>query len=429
MATLRRFFFLVASCLAGASSVSAQPAYDLVLKGGHVIDSRNGIDGVMDVAVAAGKIAAVRTSIDPASARQVVDVSGLYVTPGLIDIHVHVFATTGMKGAWAGDNSVLPDGFSFRTGVTTMVDAGSSGWRNFEDFRRTVIDRSSTRVLAMLNIAGFGMLTDVPEQNVLDMDAKETAAMATRHKDVVVGIKSAHYMGPEWVSVDRAIEAGTAASVPVMVDFGYFRGERPYHQLVTQRLRPGDISTHMFRGPVPYMDADGKVLPYLHEARKRGVIFDVGHGGGSFVFRTMVPATKAGFYPDTISTDLHTGSMNAGMTDMLFTMSKFLVAGMPLPAVIRASTDAPAKVIKRPELGHLSVGAEADVAVLRVAEGSFGYADGARGTLRGDKRLMAELTVRAGRVVWDANARTGRDYREMPPTYGVRDVDRVIVPK
>ena len=408
--------------------VDAQTTYDLLLKGGHVIDARNGIDGVMDVAVTDGKIAAVRAGIDPGTAKQVVDVGGLYVTPGLIDIHVHVFATTGVRGAWAGDSSVLPDGFSFRTGVTTMVDAGSSGWRNFEDFRRTVIDRASTRVLAMLNIAGLGMLTDVPEQNVHDMDAKATAEMAGRHRDVVVGIKSAHYQGPEWVSVDRAVEAGRAAGVPVMVDFGYFREERPYYKLVGEHLRPGDISTHMFRGPVPYMDANGKVLDYLTQARARGVLFDVGHGGGSFVFRTMVPATRAGFYPDTISTDLHTGSMNAGMTDMLMTMSKFLVVGMPLQKVVQASTDTPAKVIKRPELGHLSVGAEADVAVLRVLDGTFGYADGARGTITGNRRLACEMTLRAGRVVWDWNARSGTDYRQLPPTYGVRDVDRIIVP-
>jgi dihydroorotase len=291
-----------------------------------------------------------------------------------------------------------------------------------------VIDRASTRVLALLNIAGFGMLTDAPEQNVHDMDAKATADMATRHKDVVVGIKSAHYQGPEWVSVDRAIEAGSAANVPVMVDFGYFREERPYHQLVSTRLRPGDITTHMFRGPVPYIGADGKVLDYLHRARARGVVFDVGLGGGSFVFRTMVPAVAQGFFPDTISTDLHTGSMNAGMQDMLTTMSKFLVAGMPLARVIAASTDKPAKVIKRPELGHLSVGAEADVAVLRVMDGRFGYADGAKGTLAGDRRLLCEITLRAGRVAWDWNARTGTDYRRLPSTYGVRDVDRVIVP-
>ncbi len=418
----------ISALFVAVSPLAAQPSYDLLLKGGHVIDPRNGVDAVMDVAVRDGRIAAVEPTLDAAAARQVVDVAGLYVTPGLIDIHVHVFATTGMRDAWAGDNSVLPDGFSFRSGVTTMVDAGSSGWRNFEDFRRTVIDRSRTRVLAMLNIVGLGMLTDVPEQNVHDMDPKATADMAGRHRDVVVGVKSAHYQGPEWVSVDRAVEAGKAAGVPVMVDFGYFREERPFHQLVTERLRPGDMSTHMFRGPVPYIGADGKLLDYLHQARKRGVLFDVGHGGGSFVFRTMVPAVQQGFFPDTISTDLHTGSMNGGMMDMITTMSKFLVVGMPLQEVVRRSTDSPARAIQRPELGHLSVGAEADVAVLRVLEGTFGYADGARGTLQGDRRLVCELTLRAGRVVWDWNARAGRDYRTLSPTYGVRDVDHVIVP-
>ena len=412
-----------------AANVHAQPRYQLLLKGGHVIDSRNNIDALMDVAIADGKIAAVRANIDAAEARTVADVTGLYVTPGLIDIHVHVFATTGMRDAWAGDNSVLPDGFSFRSGVTTMVDAGSSGWRNFEDFRNRVIDRARTRVLAMLNIVGLGMMTDVPEQNVHDMDAKATAQMAEKHRDVVVGVKSAHYMGPEWVSVDRAIEAGAAAKIPVMVDFGYFREERPYWRLVTERLRPGDISTHMFRGPVPYVDDDGKLLDYLTRARERGVLFDVGHGGGSFVFRNAVPAVKHGFHPDTISTDLHTGSMNGAMMDMATTMSKVLVMGVPLKDVIRQSTDAPARAIGRTEIGHLGVGSEADVAVLRVLQGPFRYADGARGTLEGDRRITCELTLKAGSVVWDWNARTGTDYRTMPKDYGVRPVDKVIRPQ
>ena len=411
-----------------AVSAHAQPPYQILLKGGHVIDPLNGVDGVMDVAVAGGKIAAVRAGIDPAQAQTVVDVSGLYVTPGLIDAHVHVFATTGMRDAWAGDNSVLPDGFSFRSGVTTMVDVGSSGWRNFEDFRNRVIDRARTRVFAMLNIVGLGMMTDVPEQNVHDMDARATAQMAMKHRDVVVGVKSAHYQGPEWVSVDRAVEAGTIAKIPVMVDFGYFREERPFYELVTKRLRPGDISTHMFRGPVPYVDGNGRLLDYLKEARARGVLFDVGHGGGSFVFRNAVPAIRQGFYPDTISTDLHTGSMNGAMMDMLTTMSKVLVMGVPLPDVIRQSTANPAKMIGHPELGHLSVGAEADIAVLRLAQGSFRYADGARGALEGDRRLMCELTLKGGSVVWDWNARTGTDYRKLPGDYGIRKVDKIILP-
>jgi dihydroorotase len=428
IATRFRVWPVLLVVLLGIPGASAQVRYELLLKGGHVIDPRNQLDAIMDVAVADGKIAAVRSGIDPAEARTVVDVSGLYVTPGLIDAHVHVFATTGMRDAWAGDNSVLPDGFSFRTGVTTMVDAGSSGWRNFEDFRHRVIDRATTRVFAMLNIVGLGMMTDVPEQNVHDMDAKATVQMAVKHRDVVVGIKSAHYQGPEWVSVDRAVEAGKAAGIPVMVDFGYFRAERPYYKLVTEWLRPGDISTHMFRGPVPYVDDSGKLLAYLEEARARGVLFDVGHGGGSFVFRNAVPAVQHGFYPDTISTDLHTGSMNGAMMDMLTTMSKFLAMGVSLRDVVRQSTANPAKMILHPELGHLSPGAEADIAVLRVMEGRFGYADGSRGTISGDRRLLCEMTIKAGRVVWDWNARVGTDYRKMSNDYGIRDVDKIILP-
>jgi dihydroorotase len=409
-----------------AAIAAAQP-YDLVLKGGHVIDPRNNVNAVMDVAVGGGKIAAVAANIAPSQARRTIDVAGLYVTPGLIDLHVHVFHSTGIKDAWAGDQSVQPDAFSFRTGVTTMVDAGSSGWRNFETFRHTVIDRARTRVLALINIAGFGMITDIVEQG--DFNAKEVAALAAKHKDVVVGVKSAHYQKPDWESVDQAIAAGKAASIPIMVDFGYFLPERPYWQLVTQRLRSGDISTHCFRGPVPWIDGEGKLYPYLREARKRGVIFDVGHGGGSFVFRNAVPAVAQGFAPDTISTDLHTGSMNAGMMDMPTTMSKHLAMDMPLVDVVRASTWKPAQVIRREDLGHLSVGAVADVAAWRLIDGDFSYLDASGAALRGKKRLVCDLTLSGGRIAWNWSGRGAGDYRTMGPTYGVRPgADHVIPP-
>jgi dihydroorotase len=407
----------------------AQARYDLLLKGGHVIDPQNGIDGLRDLAISKGKIAAVADNIPESEAAKVADVSGLYVVPGLIDLHTHLYATTGLRGSWAGDSSVLPDGFSFRTGVTTMVDAGSSGWRTFEDFRYYVIDRATTRVFAMLNIVGLGMPTDIPEQNIHDMDPKATAEMAQKHKDVVVGIKSAHFQGPEWVSVERAVEAGTLASVPVMVDFGYFLPERPFHTLVTEKLRPGDMATHMYRGPVPYVDKNGKLLNYLSVARRRGVKFDVGHGGGSFVFRNAVPSIKQGFYPDTISTDLHTGSMNAGMMDMIVTMSKMLVLGVPLKEVIRESTSNPALNIKHPELGHLSTGAVADVAVLNLMSGKFGYADASGGMVEGSQRLSCEMTLKDGKVVWDWNARAATDYRKLGDSYGVREVDHIVLPK
>ncbi|MEZ5354419.1 MAG: amidohydrolase/deacetylase family metallohydrolase [Bryobacteraceae bacterium] len=400
--------------------------YDLVLRGGHLIDPRNRIDERRDVAVKDGKIAAVAASIDPSQARRTLDVTGLYVTPGLIDLHVHVFYTTGIPGAWAGDNSVQPDAFSFRTGVTTMVDAGSSGWRNFETLRHTVIDRARTRVLAMINIAGFGMITDITEQE--DFDPKEVARLAAKHKDVVVGVKSAHYQKPDWDSVDKAIEAGRLAGIPIMVDFGFFFRERPYWQLVTEKLRPGDISTHMFRGPVPWVDAKGKLYDYLERARARGVRFDVGHGGGSFVMRNAVPTIAQGFYPDTISTDLHTGSMNAGMQDMPTTMSKLLVMGMPLKEVIRASTWTAAQSIHREQLGHLTVGAEADVAVFEVRNGSFAYADAYGARLEGKQRIECQMTLREGRVVWNKNSIGGVDYRTLPPDYGIRRGTDFIVP-
>jgi len=402
--------------------------FDLVLKNGHVIDPKNGIDEARDVGITGGKIAAVDVDLPVEGAGKVVDVGGLYITPGLVDIHIHAYATAGHPDTWAGDNSILPDGFSFRTGVTTLVDTGSAGWRNFADFRYRVIDRCKTRLFALVNIAGTGMTGIEHEQNPYDMDSDRTAAVARENEDVVIGIKTAHYIGPEWISVDRTLEAAEKAATRVMIDFGFFKKERPYYQLLTERLRRGDISTHVFRGPTPWFDAEGKVLPYLHQAREKGVILDVGHGAGSFCFRNAVPAIAQGFYPDSISTDLHVLCMNMGMLDMATTMSKFLVMGMPLSEVIRTSTINPAQEIGHPELGHLSVGAVADVAVLDLQDGSFGYADSFGGRLVGDKRLICELTVKDGEVVWDWNGRTGVDYPELGDSYGIRDGEYLIMP-
>ena len=399
---------LVACCAAG------QTRYDLLLKGGHVIDPRNNLSAVRDVAIAAGKIAAVAENIPPAEARRVVDASGLYVTPGLVDIHVHVFAGS-MGREYTGENCVRPDGFTFRSGVTTVVDAGSSGWRNFGEFRDQIINRSQTRVFAMLNIVGHGMggRPDV-EQNTRDMEPQPTAEVARRHSDVVVGIKIAHYAGPEWIAVDRAVEAGKLANVPVMVDFATFRPERPFQELVLKHLRPGDIYTHTYLTAVPMLDDKGQLLPYLFEARKRGVIFDVGHGGGSFSWRQAIPAMKQGFFPDSISTDLHVESMNAGMKDMLNVISKFLNMGMTVDDAVARSTWNPAREIHHEELGHLTVGAVADVAVLRLVKGDFGFIDSARRRMKGDRKLIAEMTLRNGRVVWDLNGMASDDWTAPP---------------
>jgi len=403
---------ILASCLVAALA-HAQQRYDLLLKGGHVLDAKNNVNRVLDVAIAGGKIARVAPNIPASEARRVVDCSGLYVTAGLLDIHVHVYAGTGMRGAYSGDNSVYPDGHTFRSGVTTVVDAGSSGWRNFPDFKDRVIDRARTRVLALLNIVGRGMGGGPIEQNTEDMDAEATAKRAREFPQVVVGIKTAHYAGPEWVAVERAVEAGKLANLPVMVDFGQFRPERPFQELVLRKLRPGDMYTHLYHRSVPMLDENNKVLPYLFEARKRGVLFDVGHGGGSFLFRQAVPAVQQSWIPDSISTDLHIGSMNAGMKDMLNVMSKFLNMGMSLEEVVKRSTLHPANQMKRPDLGHLSEGAEADLAVLRVRKGEFGFVDIYGARMSGTQKLEAELTVRGGRVVWDLNGITRDDWRKL----------------
>jgi dihydroorotase len=412
---IARLLGLLGLALAGSVS-AAEPKYDLLLRGGHVIDAKNGLSAVRDVAIAGGKVAAVAAKIDPVEAFKVVDVGGLYVTPGLIDLHVHVFAGTGEKNSYAGDNSLYPDGYTLRVGVTTVADAGCAGWRNFEEFKTRVIDRSRTRVLAFLNIVGHGMRGGPYEQDLADMAVAPAVEMAKKYPGVIVGIKTAHYAGPEWTPVENAVEAGTQANIPVMVDFGNNKPERPVAELVTKKLRPGDIYTHMYSGLRNEL-VDGHVNPGLVAGRKRGVIFDVGHGGGSFAWRVAVPAIKEGFVPDSISTDLHVGSMNAGMKDQINVMSKFLAMGLSLDDVIRQSTWNPAREIKQEGLGHLSVGAVADIAVLRLENGSFGFVDSFGGRLRAKQRLVNEMTLRDGKVVYDLNGLARPDWETLPRDY------------
>ncbi len=396
---------------------AAEPKYDLLLRGGHVIDAKSGTSALRDVAIAGGKIAAIATRIDPALAFKVVDATGLYVTPGLIDLHVHVYTGTGEKGSYAGDNSVYPDGFTLRSGVTTVVDAGCAGWRNFEDFKERVIDRARTRVLAMLNIVGSGMRGGTIEQDLADMDAKATAFAALRHKGLVVGVKTAHYEGPDWLPVERAVEAGSLASVPVMVDFGANMPERPLAELVTRKLRPGDIYTHCYSGLRGELTDAGRVNAGMWEGRRRGVLFDVGHGGGSFSWGVAVPAIREDFLPDTISSDLHIGSMNTGMKDLLNVMSKFLALGLSLEDVVARATWNAARAVKQAGLGHLSEGAPADLTLLSLQPGRFGFVDSFGGRLDADKKLVCEMTLRDGKVVYDLNGLARPDWQTLPKGY------------
>jgi dihydroorotase len=400
-----------------AGAAFGQPKFDLVLKGGRVVDAKNRISRVLDVGIKDGKIAAVTAELDPKDALKTVDVAGLLVSPGLVDIHVHVYANTGERQSYAGDNSLPPDGFTFRVGVTTVADAGCAGWRNFDDFKQRIIDRSKTRVLAFLNIVGNGMRGGRYENDLADMEAAPAAEMAKKHPGLIVGIKTAHYAGPEWTPVEHAVEAGTAAGIPVMVDFGEDRPQRPLRDLLAKKLRPGDIYTHCYSGLRHELLDDGQLNPGMIEGRKRGVIFDVGHGGGSFTWRVAVPAMDQGFWPDSISTDLHIGAMNSGMKDLLNVMSKFLAMGMPVDEAIARSTWNPAREIHHEELGNLSVGSPADVAVLRVENGKFGFTDMYGARMDGKQRLVAELTLRDGKVVYDLNGITRPEWKTLPKGY------------
>jgi len=409
-------------------NLSAQkPRYDLLLKGGHMIDPANGIDAMMDVAVAAGKIAAVEKDIAPSEAGKVVDASGLYVTPGLIDIHFHI----GHGGAplnWFAPESRahiaplgIPADIALQSGVTTVVDAGTAGAETFLQEKEEVIDRAKVRVLAFLNIVGNGMNGGL-EQTVDQMDTKKCVETIKKYPDIIVGVKTAHYWTEDpwdgehtpWAAVDRAEECAQAVNVPVMFDF-WPRPERTYADLILKKMRPGDIHTHVFAQQFPIILPDGKLNPIMTEARARGVIFDVGHGGGSFWFRNAAPAAKQGFIPDSMSTDLHTG--NYTILSMNNVMSKFLAMGVPLGDIIRRSTVNPAREIHRPELGTLSVGKEADIAVLELLHGKFGYIDCGFARMDGDVRLVARMTMRAGRILYDPSGLSMVQWEKARPQY------------
>ncbi|NLG51986.1 MAG: amidohydrolase/deacetylase family metallohydrolase [Chloroflexi bacterium] len=406
--------------MANCQNEAATERYDLVLQGGHVIDPKNNISEPMDVAVRDRRIAAVGKNLSTTNAKQVVNVSGLYVTPGLIDMHVHVFSDGQFNG------SVVADGQAFSGGVTTMVDAGTPGALNFGLFKERVVETSRTRVLAYLNIVDKGM--GPHDHDVPRMDVKACAGVVKAFPDLIVGVKTAHYWTRDpwdeahqpWDSVDRAVEAGVLADKPVMVDFWPRPPERSYEDLILKHLRPGDIHTHVFAQQFPIVDAQGKLNPALWEARERGIIFDVGHGAGSFWFRNAIPAFKEGFVPDSMSTDLHTGTAATGTVgNVLNVMSKFMNIGCTLEDVVMRTTVAPAREIGRPELGTLDVGADADIAVLKLNHGDFGFIDSGGAKMLGNQRLTCMLTVRNGGIAFDAEGISKPEWEKAPASYWV----------
>jgi dihydroorotase len=421
VATLAFLFALLPPAFAQA------PRYDLLLKGGHVIDPANHADAVMDVAVSGGKIAAVEKDIPASSAGKVVDVSGLYVTPGMIDIHFHV-GNGGAPLNWFDPEARfhtepygIPADLALQSGVTTIVDAGTSGAETFLQTKEEVIDHAKVRVLAFLNIVANGMSGGL-EQSVDQMDVKRCAETINKYPDLIVGIKTAHYWAEQpwdgehtpWAAVDRAIACAEATHRPVMYDF-WPRPDRSYADLILQKARPGDIHTHVFAQQFLILLPDGKLNPILLEARKRGVIFDVGHGAGSFWFRNAVPAVKQGFIPDSMSTDLHIGNFTILSYDDV--LSKFRSMGVPLDDLIKRATVNPASEIHRPELGTLSVGKEADIAVLEELHGKFGFIDCGVARMDGNARIIARMTVRAGRIVYDPSGLSMVQWEKARPQY------------
>lgn len=395
---------LLFSLITSINIIEAQQI-DILLKGGHLIDPKNGINSYMDVAIGDGKILEVAENISTENAQQIIDVAGLYVTPGLIDFHVH-FGNYHPR--------FPPDGFTFRAGVTTAVDGGTVGWRNYH-LIEDVVQTSRTRILAFLAIVGSkGLLEGGHSATLLVQDMSEydpvmAAGKINQHRDVLVGIKV--WKSPDFEGIERAVEASRLADVPVMIDFGQHTPPLSLERLLLEVFRPGDIFTHAYayhpHNREAIVDENYQVRSHVWEARERGIIFDVGHGGGAFSFEGAIPAVEQGFLPDVISTDLHRNSMNGGAKDMANVMSKFLNMGMSLEQVIEASTWKPAQVIKREELGNLSVGTEADVAVFNLREGDFGFLDVRNRLMKGTRKLEAELTIRAGQIVWDLNGLAG----------------------
>lgn len=384
---------------------------DLLIKNGHVFDPKNNRDTILDISIQDGKILEVAPNIHNENAKIVIDATGMYISPGLIDIHTHVFVGAKANKFADGNNSLSPDDFSFKAGITTVVDAGTSGWRNFPLFKTQVIDQSKTRILAFLNIAASGMTGDSLQSDINEMNIEKTSETIQKYADIIVGIKIGHFEGDAWTPFDRALVVSSKTEKPLFVEC-----HLPKYTLKDQlnRMRPGDIITHSFENiseREPVVDKEGKVLSYVLEAKKKGILFDVGHGGSGFWFNQAIPAFEQGLWPNTFGTDLHRFSMNAGMKDMLNVMSKYLSIGMPLKQVLLRGSWNPAKAIGREDLGHLSIGAEADIVVLGLKSGKFGFVDARNNRITGNQKLEAELTIKSGKVVWDLNGLAAKSFK------------------
>ena len=409
---------LAACCLATprAQPQPAVPIYDLLLKNGNVLDPSSNRKGRFDIAIVGDRIVRIATDLAAHQAKTTVDVSAYYVTPGLIDLHAYVNA----QGVYRqGDprtdwRNVNPDHNALRHGVTTVVDGGSTGWKNFAGFKKLVIDRSRVRVLAFLNIVGSGMLNGDAAADPSDLQVQQTVEAARSHPESIVGIRSPHVKGAGREGVERAVRAAESMGGVALVEFLEEPGVT-YRELVLERLRAGDLITHTFGASTPVLESNGNISTLLTDARRRGVLFDLGHGSQGFAFRNAVPAVRKGFLPDIISTAMDKTSLLLPRAEMMTTLSKLLNLGVPIEQLVERVTVRPARAIKRPELATLREGGVADIAVIELQQGQFGFLDSGHARLRGDRRLRAVLTIRGGSVVWDSEGLSTGDWSTAGP--------------
>jgi dihydroorotase len=373
-------------------------AYDLILRGGRVVDPSQKLDAVTDVAFSGGKVAEIGKDLKAAADCDVRDVSGRIVTPGLIDLHTHVY--------WGGTSlGIDAEQFCRTSGVTTAIDTGSAGPGNFAGFRKHVIEPSQVRILAYLHVSfagiyGFSKRVMVGESEEIRLMAPQDAVeVINANRDMIVGVKvrvGRHASGTSGiVPLDIALQVANEVGLPLMAHIDF---PPPSYEEVLARLRPGDVLTHAFR-PFPNTPAtaDGKVKQEVLDARRRGVIFDIGHGMGSFAFKTARTMLANGFQPDTISSDVHTLCIEGPAFDLVTTMSKFLCLGMDFTDILAAVTMNPAKALKRPELGSLKAGSVGDATLLSVQKGQFDYVDVVGEHLTGDRKIVSEGVVLGGR--------------------------------
>ncbi|HMJ82076.1 MAG TPA: amidohydrolase family protein, partial [Vicinamibacterales bacterium] len=389
--------------------------YDLLLQNGHVIDPSTGRNGRFDIAIVGERIARIAVNLPARQARTTVDASAYIVTPGLIDLHAYVNSQAVYR---QGDPStswrnVNPDHNALRHGVTTVVDGGSTGWKSFEAFKRLVVDRSRVRVLAFLNIVSSGMLEGQATADPSDLQIDKTVETARRHLDTIVGIRSPHVRGAGLDGVERSIRAAELMGGVALVE--YLEKDGFEYRSALDRIRAGDLITHTYGLTTPVLDPNGNLSRALTEARKRGVLFDLGHGTRGFWFRNAVPAARQGFLPDVLSTGMDKASLLLPRADMMTTLSKFLNMGVTIEALVERVTTRAARAIKRPELATLREGGLADIAVIEMQTGRFGFLDDGESRLQGDRRLRAVLTIRNGQVVWDSEGLSRTDWSKAGP--------------